>query len=394
MITIQRVNYKTDNCYIVANGRKAILVDTCSGEAYDTVLAECSKYEMQLVVLTHVHFDHAENAARIAKHFDIPVAYHKADEELFDNFDLQPLMSYGPVGKTVLGLSMKTLRNTTLQKPDKVIYIREGDDLRAYGIPAKILELPGHTKGSIGVDIAGQGLIVGDALDNWISPATGHLYSDPEDLRRSAERIQAMGRRKVYYGHGRPTWNIAKPLAEKTRLREKKDPDRKALIVIDLQNDYLWDQRKPMFTYDTEKLVGTVNEAIAAYKEKGYDIIYIAHILPALPTNKKFIGFSIQGTPGAELYDKLDIVSDLYFEKHFSNTYTSVPFRKHMEEQKYAEVVLCGLDECGCVGATAKGAVKDGTRVYMLENGIGCRFSEKQIQKQRTKLKELGVTYI
>ena len=139
-----------------------------------------------------------------------------------------------------------------------------------------------------------------------------------------------------------------------------------------------------------EKLIGLLQQI----KEKGYDIIYIAHILPALPTNKKFIGFSIQGTPGAELYDKLDIVSDLYFEKHFSNTYTSVPFRKHMEERKYAEVVLCGLDECGCVGATAKGAVKDGTRVYMLENGIGCRFSEKQIQKQRTKLKELGVTYI
>lgn len=29
---------------------------------------------------------------------------------------------------------------------------------------------------------------------------------------------------------------------------------RKAFIVVDIQNDYLWDKRKPMFTYDTEKL--------------------------------------------------------------------------------------------------------------------------------------------
>ena len=74
MTTIRRINCKTDNCYLVANGKKAILVDTCSGEGYDTVLAACSGYDLQLVVLTHVHFDHAENAARIAKHFDIPVA--------------------------------------------------------------------------------------------------------------------------------------------------------------------------------------------------------------------------------------------------------------------------------------------------------------------------------
>ena len=207
MTTIQRVNYKTDNCYVVANGNKAILVDTGTAEAYDKVIEECSKYDMQLVVLTHVHFDHAENAARIAKHFNIPVAFHKADIELFDNYSKQPLMSYGAVGKTVLGLSIKPLKDTIIEKPENIVYLKEGDSLKSYGIPAKIIELPGHTKGSIGVDIAGQGLIVGDALDNWIFPTIGHLYSNLDDLKQSAEKIKKLGKRKLYYGHGRPTWN-------------------------------------------------------------------------------------------------------------------------------------------------------------------------------------------
>ena len=56
----------------------------------------------------------------------------------------------------------------------------------------------------------------------------------------------------------------------------------KAFIVIDLQNDYLWDKRKPMFTYDSDKLVENVNHNILTYKEKGYDIIYIKHILPKI----------------------------------------------------------------------------------------------------------------
>ena len=51
--------------------------------------------------------------------------------------------------------------------------------------------------------------------------------------------------------------------------------DKKALIVIDMQNDYLDENRKPMFSYDPDDLVTSVNNAIRQYKENGYDIIYI-----------------------------------------------------------------------------------------------------------------------
>ena len=53
-------------------------------------------------------------------------------------------------------------------------------------------------------------------------------------------------------------------------------PDSKVLLVIDLQNDYLWDKRKPMFTYATDNafvrnLVGfSVEAARKAYVSGGY----------------------------------------------------------------------------------------------------------------------------
>ena len=56
-----------------------------------------------------------------------------------------------------------------------------------------------------------------------------------------------------------------------------------------MQNDYLWEKRKPMFTYDTDKLVDDVNKLVATYKENGYDIIYIKHILPKIMWG---VGFS------------------------------------------------------------------------------------------------------
>ena len=75
--------------------------------------------------------------------------------------------------------------------------------------------------------------------------------------------------------------------------------DKKALLVIDMQNDYLWDKRKSMFLYDTAMLTSNVNKAIDSYKEDGYDIIYIKHILSKLMWG---VGFSIKGTEGAQLY--------------------------------------------------------------------------------------------
>lgn len=171
-------------------------------------------------------------------------------------------------------------------------------------------------------------------------------------------------------------------------------PNQKAFVVIDMQNDYLWEKRKPRFSYPTEELVNAVNQAITAYQEKGYDIIYIAQVFPNIITNKWLIGFSIKGTAGAELYSKLKIVSDLYFEKNLPDTYSSKAFREHMAKQGYTEVTLCGLDECGCVGATAKGAVKTGVKVFMLENCIGRRFSNEKVQKMRDHLTSLGVQYI
>ena len=79
--------------------------------------------------------------------------------------------------------------------------------LSSYGINAKIVELPGHTNGSIGVDVDNKYLIAGDALDNWIRPGVGHLYYDFDAIRGSAEKIRKLGDRIIYYGHGKPTDN-------------------------------------------------------------------------------------------------------------------------------------------------------------------------------------------
>ena len=169
---------------------------------------------------------------------------------------------------------------------------------------------------------------------------------------------------------------------------------KKALIVIDMQNDYLWDKRMKKFSYETEKLTAEVNKSIVEFAANGDDVIYIAQMFPNIITNKWFIGFSIKGTEGAELYTGMKKVSDLYFEKNLPDTFSSSKFKEYVKSQGYSELVLCGLDECGCVGATAKGAVKAGFSVSLIEKSTGCRYKSDKQNKMRETLKALGVKYI
>lgn len=206
---IKMIKGGTDNCYLIVNGKDAILFDTSSGPAREKVIEECRKYNLKLIVLSHTHFDHAENAAAAAELFDVPVAYHEADDELFENYDAQPLLSYGLVGFVVLKMSLKVLRETKVTRPAKSFFVKEGDTFEEYGFPdVKVVELPGHTKGSIGLLAGDDALLVGDALDNWIRPGVGHLYYDWDTQKKTAERIRSFGRRTVYYGHGKPSANV------------------------------------------------------------------------------------------------------------------------------------------------------------------------------------------
>lgn len=113
--------------------------------------------------------------------------------------------------------------------------------------------------------------------------------------------------------------------------------NKKALIVVDMQNDYLWNRRKKMFSYNTPELVNAVNSLISEFSERGDDVIYVGQVFPNIITNKWFIGFSIKGTSGAEIYPDVDIVSDNYFEKNLPNSFTSRSFKSFVTTKEYSE---------------------------------------------------------
>ena len=207
MSEIHRIKCGNVNCYIVENGTNGILVDTGKKEFINRVMEQCKYYHVKLIVLTDGHFDHADNAARISKALGIPVGMNEKDCNLIRSNTEQMLSAESLLGKLVLSASLKEFSIRTLEefKPD--ILLNDGESLSSYGINAKIMALPGHTDGSIGIDVDGAFLMVGDALMNMFYPTVSMLFHNKNDMLESAGKIGRMGNKIIYFGHGRPVSN-------------------------------------------------------------------------------------------------------------------------------------------------------------------------------------------
>lgn len=207
MSEVHRIKCGNGNCYIIENGTDGILVDTGKSEYIDQVIEQCKFYSVKLIILTHAHFDHAENTAKISDVLGIPIGMNEQDCNLIRSNTNQSMSAENILGKIVLSASMKEFSKRKVPDFKPNIFLRDGDSLIDHGIDAQIIALPGHTNGSIGVDVDKKHLIVGDALMNMFYPTVSMLYNNRDKMLESARKISSIGHRTIYFGHGKPMPN-------------------------------------------------------------------------------------------------------------------------------------------------------------------------------------------
>ena len=206
MVDIHRIVSGNVNCYIVSDHGKAILIDTGRKKYREKILEKCQEFHVSLIVLTHGHMDHCQNAAYLSSALQIPIAMCEKDMDLIPDNRKQSLSAKTFLGKIVLSVSLSSFEKDRMEIFEPAIHLKNGDDLSGYGIDATIVELPGHTKGSIGVKI-GDNLFVGDALMNMFYPTISMLYTNEQEMLKSVKCISELGEQTIYFGHGKPKQN-------------------------------------------------------------------------------------------------------------------------------------------------------------------------------------------
>ena len=168
------------NCYIVD---RKIIIDPGVG-AFDFV----KKYAKNPIAIinTHGHFDHIWDDKKIKEYFNIPIYIHK-DDAFFLEYDP---FNYNP------------------PKVKPSFLIKEGD-LKIGDYDIKIRHFPGHTPGSITIEI-GENMFSGDFIFDGSIGRVDFPYSDPKKMKESIKKFLKISyNKKIYPGHG-PMTSIEK----------------------------------------------------------------------------------------------------------------------------------------------------------------------------------------
>jgi len=207
------------NCYLLeADGGGYILVDT-GGSNKRTQLEEeldrngCNLGNLRLIILTHGDFDHTGNAAYLRKKFDSKIAMHYDDSGMAEHGDMFFNRKRSNIFlKTLIKILSSTLfgfGKSERFKPD--FFVDDGYDLSEYGLDAKVLHIPGHSKGSIGILTDNGELFCGDLLTNGDKKDQPNLNSIMDNkviANESVEKLKGLEINSVYPGHGKPfSWD-------------------------------------------------------------------------------------------------------------------------------------------------------------------------------------------
>ena len=172
------------NCYILQDEQAKVCAVIDPGDEpkrIEAMIASCGCSPV-MILLTHGHFDHCTGVAGLLEKWpDLPVYIHEAD------------VTDGVGGElTFRRLDEKNQR-----------YWHEGDTLTVGGLTLRVMETPGHSRGSVCLLVEGQGVIFsGDTLFRGNCGRCDFPGGDYRAMLRSLARLGRLeGQYQVYPGH-------------------------------------------------------------------------------------------------------------------------------------------------------------------------------------------------
>jgi glyoxylase-like metal-dependent hydrolase (beta-lactamase superfamily II) len=220
---VRRVLAGRSNAFLLSSGAGRMLVDTGRGNRWPDLqnrLAQAGVDRLDALVLTHTHFDHAENARGLRDAYGAKVMVQESEAGYLERGD-SPL----PAG-CVLPTRVFTRRLRGVLGPwfrydgcpaDEAV--RDHLDLAPWGFSGYLLHTPGHCRGAMSLILDDEIAVVGDTMVNvgpWsVFPP---FADDVAELLESWRRLLDTGCRVFLPGHGTA---IGRPLLEQ-RYEERR----------------------------------------------------------------------------------------------------------------------------------------------------------------------------
>ena len=198
---IKRIACGKSNCYIVGEYGNAVLVDTAAPRYLCKLYNAALNAGVKFIFLTHAHYEHAGCAAALAEKLGISVGLSEADLGIMDGSAPQVMKAHKFYGKIALKLCGGSMRKKS-DVPAHIVRLSDGMELSPFGAAGEVMELCGHTFGSLGL-VYENALFAGDAMSNVLKPSCTCIYADAAAAEETFARILGDSRiARVYVSHG------------------------------------------------------------------------------------------------------------------------------------------------------------------------------------------------
>jgi glyoxylase-like metal-dependent hydrolase (beta-lactamase superfamily II) len=218
-----RIRSMVVNAYLLLGDRVA-LVDTLNGAGYGKIQKALrgkglEVQDVEFILMTHHHFDHTKNAAKIKKLSGATLIAGAADAPVVEGTEPNPPPSrINRVGRFMGRLPKLFLESYQSYERVKVDRkVTGGEVIEELGL--EVVAVPGHTPGGICfLDSEGRRAFIGDIVSNYRGkPGMPSLsFSEGLDkIRKSQELIAGLDLDVAYPGHG----EVIQPEASETIAR-------------------------------------------------------------------------------------------------------------------------------------------------------------------------------
>lgn len=212
-INIYPIPLGFDTCYII-QGKGVIMIDSGAPKKVKDFVKDIEKIsikpeEIQLIVITHGHWDHIGSAKEIKEITGAKIAMHRREKDWLEKSSKRM-----PPGVTLWGRIFSAILKMFLPLvhiPGTHVDLVLGEEdfsLAEYGISGKVIYTPGHSSGSVSVLLETGDVFVGDLAMNKfplrLRPGLPIFAEDLKKVKESWKLLLDRGIKTIYPAHGKP----------------------------------------------------------------------------------------------------------------------------------------------------------------------------------------------
>ena len=145
---------------------------------------------------------------------------------------------------------------------------------------------------------------------------------------------------------------------------------KKALLIIDVQNDYFPGGKFELV--EADQALGATKKLINKFRENNDPIFYVQHLSDSDGE------FFIPNTKGCEIHEEITpLERDEVIIKYYPNSFLGTHLQETLQKNEIQELVVCGIMTHMCVDTTVRAAQDYGYQLTLIADGCATRDLER-----------------